>query len=300
METPNFKLNNDIEIPALGLGTYTLKDDIMTNSIRAAFHAGTGLIDTASAYDNEHYIGKSLRMLKKDGIKREQLFIQSKVGDKIDEKGEPIGYYFYNSTSCPCHDTKKVVMEQVEKSLNKLGTDYLDLLMIHWPYYDVLNDIWRCLEDLYDQKIVRSIGVSNCRKRHLERIMRTANYVPMVNQINISPINAHQEEFDFCKQYDIRIQAYSPLYTLRNLQFQQEHKDLYSLSDKYGKTMSQIILRWFFQKGIIPVPKSATPYRVHQNINIFDFEISAEDMQKIEAANINYQYLVESKFCPGY
>lgn len=298
---PQFKLSNSLSIPTQGLGTYTLHDEIMTNSIRAAYQAGCTLIDTAYAYENEHYIGNSIKSLEKEGtLKRENLFLQTKVGDRIDKKGRPIGYYFYNSPSCPCHDTKKIVFEQVENSLKQLQTDYLDLVMIHWPYYDVLNDIWRCLEELYAEGLIKSIGVSNCKKRHIERILKTANVVPMVNQINISPINTHVEDYEFCKQNQIQLQAYSPLYPLRNETFKQTQKDLYQLADKYGKTMSQIILRWYFQKGIIPVPKSANPSRVKQNYDIYNFELTNEEVLSIDNANFNFQYLTESKFCPGY
>lgn len=298
---PDYKLSNGVHIPAQGLGTYTLKDEVMTSSIKVAYQSGCTLIDTASAYDNEHYIGHSIKQLEKEGVlQRKDLFIQTKVGDKIDKKGRPIGYYFYNSPSCPDHDTERVVNEQVESSLKLLQTDYLDLVMIHWPYYDVLNEIWQALEKLYDQKIIRSIGVSNCKKRHIERIMITAKVKPMVNQINISPINTHVEDYAFCMENDIRLQAYSPLYPLRNETFKVEQKDLYSLSEKYGKSMSQILLRWYYQKGIIPVPKSATPSRVKQNYDIYDFEIEEQDMERISHANFDFQYLTESLFCPGY
>ena len=122
---PTFKLRNGISIPAQGLGTFTLKDDIMTNSIRAAYETGSRLIDTASAYMNEQFVGSSIKQLERNGVlRREELFIETKVGDKITPQGKPIGYYFYNSPSCPNHDTRKVVNEQVENSLKLLQTDY--------------------------------------------------------------------------------------------------------------------------------------------------------------------------------
>lgn len=299
---PGFKLYNGLEMPAQGLGTFTLKGTTMTNSIAAAYKAGCTLIDTASAYMNEQYVGASVQELEKSSVlKRKDLFIETKVGDKITSKGKPIGYYFYNSPSCPDHNTKKVVNEQIERSLSLLQTNYLDLVMIHWPYYDVLNEIWAALEDLYEQGVIKSIGVSNCRKRHIERIMKTAKVKPMVNQINISPINTHVEDYTYCRDNDILIQAYSPLYTLRNERFKVEQKQIIDeLPVKYKKTMTQVLLRWFFQKGIVTIPKSKTPARIAQNYNIYDFELSEEDMQRFDEADYGYQHLVESLYCPGY
>ena len=294
------QLSNGIDIPTQGLGTYTLNRQTMTSSIRAAYESGCSLIDTASAYGNEHFVGNSIMVLEKEGVlKRSDLFIQTKVGDKIDDLGHPIGYYFYNSPSCPCHDTKKVVNEQIENSLKLLNTDYLDLVMIHWPYYDVLNDIWSALEELYEQKVIHTIGVSNCKVRHLERIKKTAKVMPMVNQINISPLNLSLEDYVFCCNNNILIQAYSPLYTINYLK-KNNNQLINQLSKRYGKSPSQILLRWYLQKGIVTLPKSATPSRVKENYNIYDFELSDSDISIIDSLNCDFNYLVESTFCPGY
>ena len=299
---PTWTLNNGVKIPVQGLGTYTLKDDIMTSSIRAAYESGCTLIDTAYAYENEHYIGRSIKRLEKEAVlKREDLFIQTKVGDKIDKRGRPIGYFFYNSASCPNHDTKSVVKWQVENSLKQLQTDYLDMVLIHWPYYDVLNEIWSALEGLYEEKVIRAIGVSNCRRRHIERILKTAHYVPMVNQTNISPVNTLTEDLPFYHEHNIILEAYSPLATLKNPHFIENQKSLFELLPaKYGKTIQQILFRWFYQKGYITIPRSKNPNRVAQNCNIYDFELSAEEVALFDAANYNYQHLTESKYCPGY
>ena len=298
---PRFKLHNGIFIPAQGLGTYNIPKKSLVSSIKAAYESGCSLIDTASAYGNEHQIGDAIKLLESEKIlSRKNLFIQTKVGDKIDKLGCPIGYYFYNSSSCPNHDTKSVVNMQVEYSLKSLQTDYLDMVMIHWPYFDVLNDIWAALEDLYEQGVIKSIGVSNCCKRHIERILRTANVVPMVNQINVSPINTHTEDCDFFRDNNIVVEAYSPMNVIRNSTFKEKHAELFLLSDKYNKTMPQIILRWFFQKNIIALPKSKTPSRISQNYNIYDFNLSEDDIARIDAANFNYQFLTESLYCPGY
>lgn len=299
---PSFKLANGLEIPSQGLGTFTLKDEIMTNSIKAAYQAGCTLIDTASAYMNENHVGASIKELERQGIlKRSDLFIETKVGDKITPLGRPIGYYFYNSPSCPNHDTKKVVNEQIENSLRQLQTDYLDLVMIHWPYYDVLNEIWAALEDLYEQGVVKSIGVSNCRKRHIERILRTAYVCPMVNQTNISPVNTQVEDYLFFQKHKIQLQAYSPISTIRNPRFLKENKEFCdTLPEKYNHSLAQILFRWFYQKNIITIPRSRSAGHIVQNYQIHDFELSQEDIKLFDNANFDYQHLVESLYCPGY
>lgn len=299
---PHFQLRNGIEIPAQGLGTFTLKGETMTNSIRAAYHAGCTLIDTASAYMNEQYVGESIKQLEREGtLKRTDLFIETKVGDRITSKGKPIGYYFYNSPSCPNHNTEQVVVEQVQNSLKLLQTDYLDLVMIHWPYYDVLNDIWAALEKLYKQGVIKAIGVSNCRKRHIERIMKTAEILPMVNQTNVSPINTLTEDIAFFREHGIVVQAYSPLSTLSNDRFKREQKTLIEeLPQKYGKTMPQILFRWYYQKGIITIPRTKKPHRVAENCSIYDFSLEDKDVKILDDANFNHQHLVESLYCPGY
>lgn len=298
---PKYKLNNGLEIPSMGLGTYGLSQEAMVSSIKTSFEAGAALIDTASAYNNEHFIGNAIDILSfQNVLTRKDLFIETKVGDKLYDDGKPRGYYFYNSTSCPNHDIKSQVMEQVERSMNLLKTDYIDLLLIHWPYNDALCEIWKCLENLYDEKVVRAIGVSNFKVRHLKKIITKANYVPMVDQLCVSPVNLLLEEYLFCKENNIQIEAYSPLNTLKNDVVLSNHKDFFMLADKYNKCISQVLLRWFFQKYIIPIPKSSNPNRVRSNTNIFDFTIEPNDILKIDSMNYDYQYLVESKFCPGY
>ena len=283
---PQYTLNNGLEIPSIGLGTYGLNQITMESSIKASWESGAKLIDTASAYDNEVYIGNAIDSLTKQKVlKREDLIIR---------------YYFYNSTSCPNHDVRSEVMEQVESSLKNLKTDYLDVLLIHWPYNDVLCEIWKNLERLYDEKIVRAIGVSNFKVRHLEKLMSKANIVPMIDQLCISPINGLKEEYAFAKEHGIQLEAYSPLNTINNRKVQENHKQFYDLVEKYNKSISQVLLRWYYQKGILTIPKSSNAERVKMNSNIFDFEIMNSDMEYIDSMNYDYQYLVESKFCPGY
>ena len=298
---PTYKLQNGVEIPSIGLGTYGLNQNTMETSIKASWEAGARLIDTASAYDNEVFIGNAIENLSKKGVlKREDLILQTKVGDKLYADGTPRGYYFYDSSSCPNHDVRSQVMEQVENSLRQLKTDYLDILLIHWPYNDVLCDIWKNLERLYEEKVVRSIGVSNFKVRHLKKLMSKANIIPMINQLCISPINSLKEEYTFAEENGILLEAYSPLNTIKNREVRENHKTFYDLADKYKKSISQVLLKWYYQKGILPIPKSSSSERVKMNSDIFDFEITTADMEYIDSLNYDYQYLVESKFCPGY
>lgn len=298
---PYFSLNNCVKIPSMGLGTYGLNSDTMTTSIKASCESGALLVDTASAYENEVYIGDAIDSLIKQGVlKREDLIIQTKVGDKLYADGTPRGYYFYNSSSCPNHDVRSQVMEQVESSLRFLKTDYLDVLLIHWPYNDVLYDIWKCLESLYDQKVVKAIGVSNFKKRHLQKLICKANYCPMVDQLCMSPVNLLSDDYQYCRENNILLEAYSPLNTLQNKKVRSQYPDFFGLPDKYKKSATQVLLRWFYQKGIITIPKSSNPERVKMNVDIFDFELDELEINQIDSLNYNYQYLVESKFCPGY
>ncbi len=296
-----YTLYNGVSIPCIGLGTASLSSSEMTNSIRAAYQNGCTLVDTANAYQSESFIGHSIEELTREGVlKREDLFLSSKVGDKLNDKSRPIGYYFYNSPSAPCHDTKLVVYDQVERSLKHLKTDYIDLMLIHWPYYDVLNDIWKCLEELYDQKVLRAIGVSNCKIRHIQRILRTANYAPMVNQFNVSPINTCVDDYEFCRKNDIVMEAYSPLYTLKSPVKNGYISVIEGIAQAHNKSCSQIVLRWYYQKGIVRIPKSSNVLRIKSNINIFDFVLSEDEMNRMDGINRDFNFLVESVFCPGY
>lgn len=285
----------------MGLGTAAIPNTTLETIIQEAYNNGCTLIDTANAYISEKYVGDAVHSLvNKNVLKRDDLFITSKIGDKLNKKSRPIGYYFYNSPSSPVHDVKRIVYEQVERSLSRLHTDYIDLMLVHWPYYEVLNEIWKCMEELYEQKILKSIGVSNCKKRHIERILTTANYVPMVNQFNISPINLCLEDYMYCKENNILMEAYSPLYALISPIKNDYIDELNLLALKYKKSSAQIILRWYYQKGIVPIPKTSNPKRVKENYDIFDFFLNVEDMNMIDSLNKNYNILVESIFCPGY
>ncbi|MBU3219409.1 aldo/keto reductase [Clostridium algidicarnis] len=256
--TKSFKLNNGIQMPCLGFGTFEIeKDDAIRASILEALNVGYRHIDTASMYKNEEGIGNAI---KESDVLRREIFLTSKVWN---------GDHGYDST-----------LKAFEASLKKLKTDYLDLYLIHWPK-DLNKETWKALERLYDEKVIRAIGVSNFKVHHLNEIMAKANICPMVNQVEFHPQLQNKEVLDFCLKSNIQLEAWGPL-----MQGEVFSIDLMKdLAIKYNKTISQITLRWDIQMGVVAIPKSVTPSRIKENTEIFDFEISLEDMEKIASLN---------------
>lgn len=295
------KLLNGVEMPVIGIGTYQLAGDILKSVLQAGLEAtgGSLLIDSAHSYPNETDIGHALSIIFKEGsYKRDNVFLTSKIGDKL-ENGFPIGEYFYNTDACPNHDTKAVVVKQFEEILKDLNSDYLDLLLIHWPYNDALEDIWDAMESLYKKGVVRAIGVSNCRDRHLNRLIKSGSVVPMVNQIYVSPFNTQNQTRVFCDNKNIQVETYSPLHGISNNAFS-DNKNIIDICRKYNKSLVQVIIRWNYQHVIIPIPKSNNPFRIKSNFKIFDFELTSAEMAIIDSFNTDYQLLPESRYCPGY
>lgn len=256
------ELSNGYEIPCIGYGTWDIRDaEIVVRAVKTAIEAGYRHIDTASAYKNEKSIGKAI---KESFIDRKELFITSKVW--ATERG-------YEKT-----------IKSFKKTLDDLGVDYLDLYLIHWPAspnkyedWDKINiETWQALIDIYESGKVKSIGVSNFRPAHLESLM-SMRVKPMVNQIELNPGNKHIKTLDYCKNNGIQVEAWSPLGRKRIL----DNEILISIAKKYKKSVAQICLRWCIQNNVIPLPKSVTPERIKENFQIFDFEISQEDMTTI-------------------
>lgn len=249
-------LNNGVQMPILGFGVYQIADtEECERSVYEAIGAGYRLIDTAAAYQNEEAVGKAI---EKSGVPREEIFVTTKLW--IQDAG--------------CESTKKAF----ERSLKRLQLDYLDLYLIHQPYGDVYGS-WRAMEELYREGKIRAIGVSNFQPDRLMDLMVHNEVVPAVNQIETHPFNQQIETQKFLEENNVQIESWGPFAEGKNNIF--ENELLRSIASKYQKTVAQVILRWLTQRGVVVIPKSVRKERIVENFNIFDFELSAEDMDAI-------------------
>lgn len=253
-------LSNGIKIPSIGFGTYKLGDnEKAVAALKHALEIGYRHIDTAAFYGTEEAIGIAL---KESYVKREEIFLVTKLWND-------------------CHGYENT-MKAFNESIKRLGVDYLDLYLIHWP--NELNpDTWRALEDLYTEGKVKAIGVCNFKIGHLEELKKTAKIMPMTNQIEIHPGCTQKDMVEYCQENNIQLVAWGPIMRGKVL----TEPIMIELSKKYNKTIPQITLRWHIQNGIIPIPKSSNEDRIKENFNIYDFEISKEDMLKIDSLNRN-------------
>lgn len=250
------KLNNGVEMPILGFGVFQITDQSeCENSVIDAIEAGYRLIDTAASYQNETAVGNAI---KKSGLAREELFITTKLW--VQDTG-------YENTKMA-----------FEKSLNKLQLDYLDLYLIHQPYGDV-HGSWRAMEELYKAGKVKAIGVSNFQPDRVMDIIAFNEVVPAVNQIETHPFQQQTETQKFLTENNVQIESWGPFAEGRNNLFQNEV--LTSIGDKYDKSVAQIVLRWLTQRGVVAIPKTVKKERMKENFDIFDFELSTEDMEAI-------------------
>ncbi|WP_438492578.1 aldo/keto reductase [Paenibacillus sp. IHBB 3054] len=249
-------LNNGVEMPILGFGVYQIQDaNECEQSVYDALMAGYRLIDTAAAYQNEQAVG---RAIKRSGVPREDIFITTKLW--IQDAG-------YGSTK-----------KAFAKSLERLQLDVLDLYLIHQPFGDVYGS-WRAMEELYREGKIKAIGVSNFQMDRLTDLMVHHEVTPAVNQIETHPFCQQIESGSFMKDNNVQIESWGPFAEGRNNMFQNEV--LVSLAEKYNKSVAQVILRWLTQRGVVVIPKSVHKERIVENFNIFDFEISPEDMESI-------------------
>lgn len=259
-----FKLRNGVEIPCVGFGTYLTPDgDTCVNSVKEALLAGYRHIDTAEFYANEESVGKALA---ESGISRDEVFVTTKLWNT--NQG-------YDSA-----------LRHFEMSVKKLGLDTVDLYLIHWPmakdfvadYPRTLLDTWRAFERLYEEGRVRAIGVCNCLKHHLKVIIDNSKVAPMVNQIEFHAGLVQKEAEEFSKLSGVVVEAWAPL--CRGRAF--GNTVLESIAAKHGKTQAQVLVRWCLDKGVLPLPKSVTPSRIRENVDVFDFALSADEIAAIE------------------
>ena len=256
------KLNNGIEMPILGFGVYQIEDQVLCEQcVYDAIEAGYRSIDTAAAYGNEEAVG---RAIKRSGVPREDLFITTKLW--ISDAG---------------YDKAK---KAFEASMKRLQLDYLDLYLIHQPFNDYYG-AWRAMEELYKEGSIRSIGVSNFMPDRLVDLILHNEITPAVNQVETNPFYQQIEAEAFMHEKGVQVESWAPFAEGKNNMFQNE--TLAAIAGKYGKSIAQVILRWLIQRNIVVIPKSIRKERIIENFNVFDFELTKEDMKKIAALDTN-------------
>ncbi|QDQ00154.1 aldo/keto reductase [Lysinibacillus fusiformis] len=254
-------LTNSVEMPRFGLGVYkmTERDETM-QAIDHALKVGYRAIDTASLYGNEVEVGEAIRY---SGIKREDIFVTTKVWNN--DQG-------YDAT-----------LRAFEVSLKKLNMDYLDLYLTHWAVPESFEETYRAIERLYDEKLIRATGVSNHHEHHLQKLLAKANIAPMVNQVEVHPYLQQDALKAYCTEQGIAVTAWSPLG--RGGVF--DNETIFEIGQEIGKTAAQVVLRWHLQNDTIIIPKSVTPSRIEENVQIFDFELTQAQMTQLAALNRN-------------
>lgn len=256
-------LHNGVKMPGFGLGVFKVEEgQELVAAVKAAIRHGYRSIDTAAVYQNEAGVGTAIReALEESLVKREELFVTSKLWNA--DQG-------YDSA-----------MAAFDATMDKLGLEYLDLYLIHWPVKGKYKESWRALETLYREGRVKAIGVSNFQIHHLKDVMEGAEIKPMVNQVEFHPRLTQKELLQFCREQGIRMEAWSPLMQGELL----NEPVLQDIGAKYGKSVAQVILRWDLQHGVVTIPKSTKEARIIENASIYDFSLSDEDMNRIDGLN---------------
>jgi diketogulonate reductase-like aldo/keto reductase len=257
-EPKQVKLNNGISMPSIGFGTWQIEEGAeTTQAVAEALEAGYRLIDTAKLYGNEKSVGQAIR---NSGIAREEIFVTTKLWNS--DQG-------YESA-----------LQAFDDSLQRLGLDYIDLYLIHWPGGHDRHRSWQALEEVYESGRAKAVGVSNYAIEHLKQLSKMSDLVPAVNQVEFHPFIYYQQKelLKYCHQSNIMVEAYSPLARGR-----QDHPDIVKVANKHKKAPAQIMLRWALQHDTVPIPKSTHKNRMKENLEIFDFEIDAEDMKQLDS-----------------
>lgn len=252
-------LNNGVKIPWLGLGTYKVEDgQQVENAVKFALKHGYRSIDTASFYDNEAGIGKAI---KESDVSREEIFVTTKVWNDM---------HGYDKT-----------IQSFEESRKKLGLEYIDLFLIHWPVPGKYLDTWKAMEKLYKDGLIRAIGVCNFKEHHLDVLLQNCEIKPTVNQVELHPQFSQKGLRDYCKKHEIQVEAWAPL--MKGIIL--SNPIINKIAEKHGKTPAQVVLRWHLQNEVVIIPKSVKEHRIVENANIFDFQLDGEDMNQIDSLN---------------
>jgi len=256
-----FKLNNGIEIPAIGLGVFRIEDaKLAQQTVETALEAGYRHIDTAMIYGNEEAVGKAI---KNSGIPRSEIFLTTKLWNDDQRSGK--------------------VDEAIDGSLKRLGLDYVDLYLVHWPVKGYYADIWKKMEKVHKDGKSKSIGVSNYHEHHLDDLLKQAQIVPAVNQIECYPYLTQEALIKYCLEKGIRPEAWGPLGAGQTDIF--TNPVIVEIAKKHGKSPAQVVLRWHLDRGVIVIPKSSNKDRQKENLSISDFHLNAEDIKQISALN---------------
>ena len=276
----NIRFHNGIEMPPIIMSTNWMDYPTMKRVVTAGLKIGYRAFDTARDYGNEHIVGRVLKeCLKEQGIKREEIFITTKIGNSQQRLGN--------------------IAEQIEMSLNNLQTDYVDCWLMHWPYPDYFVDTYHKMEKVYKTGKVKAIGMANYHIRHFEQLWKEGfDIAPHCVQFEHHPMRTADDIFEFCRSHNIAVQAYSPL--CRMIDAIKKSSILNDIASKKGKTIGQVILRWHYQHQSVPCFKSLKPMRLAENFNIWDFELTQEEMAAINSMDCDYKYHLESASCPGF
>ncbi len=261
-KVPDLKLNNGIIVPQFGLGVYKAQEgEEVEQAVMTALEVGYRLIDTAAVYRNEEGVGRAIAA---SGLPRDEIFITTKLWN--DDQG---------------YDTARPAFE---RSLQRLGLEYVDLYLLHWPVSGKYVDSWRALEEIYKDGQSRAIGVSNFMPQHLDKLIAETEVVPAVNQIELHPYLTQNETRNYCDDKGIVVESWSPIMRAGEIL---DNPVIVDIAGKYNKTAAQVILRWHIELGLVVIPKSVTPERIRSNIDIFDFELTQDEVNRISNLNVD-------------
>jgi diketogulonate reductase-like aldo/keto reductase len=294
-------LSNGATIPYIGMGTWPIRGLEMERVMEEAMEVGYRLFDTPDNYSNEDAIGN---VIQRHPSMRDELRIMTKISDEKFRVEDGVhwsskGKYFYlKSSFMKTHTAQLTVRMLVDKSLMNLKTDYVDSLIIHWPYADYILDIWEEMVNLYHQGVAKSIGVSNFGVRHLDLLGRNFEVLPMINQISVTPIDTKEDTVEWCNQHGVQVICYAPMKAATHPLICKS-SIVQELCNKYGVSINKLLLMWNLAQGFIPIPKTTHKDRMVDNLCQDVPMLSDADIKVLDTLNHNIQFLPESKYCPG-